>query len=86
MSIQRPGRTVRVLPRQERRPTHTNGGVRQAIRLTEVGSLVVLEAVLWLRYRRQRLRWRAQGALARWEHDLTSGQARQAGINRAKRR
>jgi hypothetical protein len=86
MRIHRPGRTVRVLPRQERRPTDTGGGLRQAIRLTEAGSLVVLEAVLWLRYRRQRLRWRAQGALARWEHDLVSGQAGQAGIKRAKRR
>lgn len=60
-------------------------GLRRAIRLAEIASLVVFQAVLWLAYRRQRLRWRTQGAVARWEHELAHRRARQPGNRQTKR-
>jgi hypothetical protein len=41
-----------------------------AMLITTIGGLVVYELVLWCSDRRRTLRWRAQGAIARWEHDL----------------
>ncbi len=52
--------------------------VRRAIRLTEVGGILLLEFVLWLAYRRQWLRWRAQGVFARWEREHTHRRRRPA--------
>lgn len=61
-------------------------GLRRAVRLTEIGGLVVLQAVLWLAYRRQHLRRRMQGAVARWENDPARRRTRQAGNRQTKRR
>jgi hypothetical protein len=43
----------------------------RALPLVELGVILVLEAIQWAAYKRRRLGWRAEGAVARWEHDLT---------------
>jgi hypothetical protein len=43
----------------------------RAVPLIELGAILVIEAIYWAGYTRRRLGWRAEGALARWEHELT---------------
>jgi hypothetical protein len=62
--------------------THTRrspiaGGLGRTITATELAGLILLEILLWISYRRQRLRWRTQNAVARWENDLIYGRRRQ---------
>jgi hypothetical protein len=54
-----------------------------AMLLTTIGGWVIYELVLWLSDRRRTLRWRAQGAISRWEHDLARRRTRQADPRRA---
>ena len=56
-------------PQQHRSPS-TLKGLPRAVMFTEFGGLALLELLLWLSYRRRHLRWRAQGAFARWENDV----------------
>ncbi|HEX8804065.1 MAG TPA: hypothetical protein VF743_07720 [Acidimicrobiales bacterium] len=49
------------------------GGLRRVITAVEIVALLLFELLLWISYRRQRLRWRTQGAVARWENDFVRG-------------
>jgi hypothetical protein len=63
---------------QHRSPPGTKG-LRRAVALTGIGGLVLVELVLRLAYRRQQLRWRASGAVARWENDFMRRRSRWIG-------
>ena len=55
---------------QPHRPQYTPTRLERAVVFTEIGGLVLLELLWWVSSRRRQLRWRAQGALARWEDGL----------------
>ena len=58
----------------------------RAIPLIKLAALVVIEVVWWATYARRQLGWRAQGAMARWEHDLTRPRGDRAASSRPRRR
>jgi len=45
---------------------------------TKFAAIVLLEALVWISYRRRRLRWQAQGAFARWERNVTQPRVKRA--------
>jgi hypothetical protein len=68
---------------QLRRP-FTAERLWRAIKLAEIGGIALLNVFVWFSYRRRRVRWRAQGAVARWEHDFARRRARRRGHGQAK--
>jgi hypothetical protein len=62
---------VTVARRHPRLRSSTLHRLARAMPPTKLGVLVVIEAIGWAVYTRRRLGWRAQGALAKWEHGFT---------------
>ena len=54
----------------------------RAMPLIELGALVLFQAIWWVSYRRRRLGWRAQGALARGEQGRTRPRVERAASSR----
>jgi hypothetical protein len=81
-----PGDGLALLALDRHRSPPGMTGLRRAVALTGIGGLVLVELVFRLAYRRQQLRWRASGAVARWENDFMRGRSRWTGGRQPARR
>jgi hypothetical protein len=52
----------------------TTSNSNRALALAEIAAIVLLNAYLWLAYRRHQLRSHVQGAVVRWENDIPRSQ------------
>jgi hypothetical protein len=65
-------------PRRPRSPRKAED-LRRAVRVGEIVGVGLFGVLGSLAYRQRRLRMRAHGAFARWEHDLAHGKPLRAG-------